>query len=116
MDRSGHKADINKRHSRGQTALHYAVQINEDEEDVPNIDAIKAHTIAQLYYEGAQLDIADEFGKTPITYAQENRIFLPIVYQVILAMQVVGKGNAETEEFKKAQAMLVEHYLSIDCE
>lgn len=86
-----------------------AIQVLEGEKNMPNLDALKAHEIAQLYYEGIQMDVTDLLNA-----AEKNKKTLPTVCQVLMAIQTMQNGDSETPEFKKAQGILIENYFTMN--
>lgn len=111
-----YKADANRViNENNQTALHLKMLISQKErEKLQELDRIRSHEIAELYFAGATINHRDTFNKTAFEYAQENKDVLPNSYKVIRAIKTIAEGDSRSHEFKEAQKTLVENYLTMD--
>ena len=82
------KADnfLIKLDDKGKTPLHYvAGSEHAHESDLAESDLIRAKLAALLIQRGAEIEVQDSEGRTPLHYAELNQNKLPLVHAVIKA-------------------------------
>lgn len=85
-----HVKDIN-----GRTPLYHTVILPYDMElsALATWDSNRAKIATMLIEAGARVDVCDNYGKTPLDYAQENHKKLPKVYAVLKAAHKEKQEN-----------------------
>lgn len=111
-----HKPDVNRIiNNNNQTILQLSLLISPDEKQkLQELDCVRSHEIAELYFSGAKINHKDKFNKTALDYAEEIKDQLPNTYKVIRAIKIIAECDSHSQEFKEAQKVLVENYLTME--